>query len=149
MTKYEFLKGLREALEGTVSEAQINENISYYDRYVTDEIIKGRSEEDVVAELGNPRLIAKTISETAGPDNSKARTYSDTDDHATYSTYNRTHTTKVPGWLVSILGVIALILAVVIIVAIISGILWLFVRVVLPIVLVALLVGFVVRLFRK
>ena len=69
MRKTEFLQELREALDGEVSASVIQSNISYYDQYISQEAAKGRSEEEVIEEIGSPRLIAKTIidsSEGAG-----------------------------------------------------------------------------------
>ena len=69
MRKTEFLQELREALDGEVSASVIQSNISYYDQYISQEASKGRSEEDVIEEIGSPRLIARTIidsSEGAG-----------------------------------------------------------------------------------
>lgn len=149
MTKYEFLKGLREALEGSISESQINENISYYERYITDEIIKGRNETDVVEELGNPRLIAKTIAETATPEKSETKKYREPENYGTNRNNSTEHTTKIHGWLARIIGILIAILGVIVIVAIVSGILWLLFSVVLPIVIVAIIVAFIVRLFKK
>ena len=69
MRKTEFLQELREALDGEVSVSVIQSNISYYDQYISQEAAKGRREEEVIEEIGSPRLIAKTIidsSEGAG-----------------------------------------------------------------------------------
>ncbi|MFR3283620.1 MAG: HAAS signaling domain-containing protein [Clostridium fessum] len=69
MRKTEFLQELREALDGEVSASVIQSNISYYDQYISQEAAKGRREEEVIEEIGSPRLIAKTIidsSEGAG-----------------------------------------------------------------------------------
>lgn len=68
MTKFEFSHKLRKALSGRVSHTVVNENVAYYENYIDTEIRKGRREEDVLAELGDPRLIAKTIIDTAGED---------------------------------------------------------------------------------
>ena len=59
MRKTEFLQELREALDGEVSASVIQSNISYYDQYISQEAAKGRSEEEVIEEIGSPRLIAK------------------------------------------------------------------------------------------
>ena len=61
MRKTEFLQELREALDGEVSASVIQSNISYYDQYISQEAAKGRREEEVIEEIGSPRLIAKTI----------------------------------------------------------------------------------------
>lgn len=69
MRKAEFLKELQEALAGEVSSAVIRENLNYYDQYISQETASGRGEEEVLEELGSPRLIARTIidsSEAAG-----------------------------------------------------------------------------------
>lgn len=65
MTKQEFLHNLTVALNLNVSDAVIHEQLAYYDKYISDEIAKGRSETEVIESLGSPRLLAKTIIETA------------------------------------------------------------------------------------
>lgn len=64
MTRQEFLQELRIALQGEVNQAAINEHIRYYEGYIVEESRKGKSEEEVIAQLGNPRLIAKTLIDT-------------------------------------------------------------------------------------
>ena len=44
MTRAEFLQGLRTELEGRVPYSVIQENIRYYDSYISDEISKGADE---------------------------------------------------------------------------------------------------------
>lgn len=61
MKKAEFLQELRETLAGEVSAAVIQENIAYYDSYISEQTASGRSEEAVLEEIGSPRLIARTI----------------------------------------------------------------------------------------
>ena len=90
MTKDAFLEELKEALDGNVSPALLNENIRYYDEYIETERLKGRSEGEILYSLGDPRLIARTIIDTAdagdrrGYDSSGAGTangsYEDYDD---------------------------------------------------------------------
>lgn len=64
MTKETFLEELRLALQGNISQIQVNEQLQYYDNYITRQTRVGRSEEQVLEELGSPRLIAKTIIDT-------------------------------------------------------------------------------------
>lgn len=64
MNKEEFLRHLRQALAGDVPQGVIEENIRYYDSYITGEVRNGQSEESVIASIGDPRLIAKTIVDT-------------------------------------------------------------------------------------
>ena len=61
MTRREFLDGLRTALGNDLSGSVIQENVDYYNGYISDEVRKGRQEEDVIAELGDPWVIARTI----------------------------------------------------------------------------------------
>ena len=56
MTKQEFLEGLRERLLEEGADVLVPENLNYYDSYIEEEKQKGRTEEDVLAELGNPAL---------------------------------------------------------------------------------------------
>ncbi len=65
MTKLEFLSGLETALSGEVSQQVFLENMQYYRGYIEDELRKGRSEGEVLEELGSPRLIARTIIDAA------------------------------------------------------------------------------------
>lgn len=51
MTRAEFLQGLRTELEGRVPYSVIQENIRYYDSYISDEISKGADEAEVTETL--------------------------------------------------------------------------------------------------
>lgn len=61
MNKGEFIEKLGEALAGEVVQSVIQENIRYYDNYISGEVRNGSREEDVIAAIGDPRLIARTI----------------------------------------------------------------------------------------
>lgn len=61
MTKSEFLEILRQQLDGEMPSGEIYSNIHYYDQYIDKELSSGKTEEDVMNELGDPRLIAKTL----------------------------------------------------------------------------------------
>ncbi len=61
MSKQEFLDTLRRALARELSEGEVADNINYYWNYIEQEIAFGKSEEQVLSELGDPRLIARTI----------------------------------------------------------------------------------------
>lgn len=77
MGKYDFINILKETLEDEVSENTIKENINYYNNYIDNEVIKGKSETEVLEQLGDPRLIAKTIIETSSiKNNGGTYTYS-------------------------------------------------------------------------
>ncbi|MCD7837040.1 MAG: DUF1700 domain-containing protein [Lachnospiraceae bacterium] len=96
MTKKEFIDKLRAALNGRIPTAKVTENVNYYEDYINTEIRKGRTEQEVLASLGEPRLIAKTIiqttpdsdtsAQTAGYDgNNQDGTYQDADGRNAYS----------------------------------------------------------------
>lgn len=61
MSKQEFLETLRRALARELSESEVADNINYYWNYIEQQIAMGKSEEQVLLELGDPRLIARTI----------------------------------------------------------------------------------------
>ena len=61
MTKRQFMEELRSSLEGMVSQVVIQENMNYYEDYINEQIRNGKNEQDVLNELGSPRLIARSI----------------------------------------------------------------------------------------
>ncbi len=61
MTKQEFLDELRQSLSGVVSSESIMDAYRYYATYIEEEMRGGKSEEQVVEELGRPSLIARSI----------------------------------------------------------------------------------------
>ncbi len=61
MTRDEFLRTLAAKLSREMSQAEIEGQLSYYQGYIDAEIAKGNPEEEVVASLGDPALIAKTL----------------------------------------------------------------------------------------
>ena len=63
MTKQEFLEQLRKALGSRVSSSVVNENISYYEEYIATHVRAGKTEESVIAGLGDPRLLARSIAD--------------------------------------------------------------------------------------
>lgn len=61
MNKLEFLNGLRQALVLKMDENKIQEQIKYYEDYIESEVHQGRTEAEVVAELGDPWILAKNL----------------------------------------------------------------------------------------
>ena len=61
MEKMEFLNVLRIHIQGVDDIAFVNDTMNYYENYIETEIRKGKSEEEVINNLGDPRLIAKSI----------------------------------------------------------------------------------------
>lgn len=66
MDKREFLEKLTHALAGQVSASVIEENIRYYSSYLDEQTQNGKTAAQVLEELGDPRLIARSIIEANG-----------------------------------------------------------------------------------
>lgn len=75
MNKYDFMTQLDECLRGNVSETERMESVSYYKNYIDDEIRKGKTEQEVLSELGSPMGIAKSIIEARGRDHTENDVY--------------------------------------------------------------------------
>ncbi len=71
MTQIEFVTELEQALRGNVNERVIQENVRYYNSYISEQKAAGKSDEEIFASLGSPRLIAKTIIDTSGEANAQ------------------------------------------------------------------------------
>lgn len=69
MNRQEFLNTLRSQLSGEVSSREVEENIRYYDEYIRDAMENGKSESQILNEIGSPFLIARTIIETSNKAN--------------------------------------------------------------------------------
>ena len=65
MNKKEFLQALRGELINSVSGQIIEEQLRFYSEYIDTEMGEGRGEEEVVAELSAPNLLARSIIEAA------------------------------------------------------------------------------------
>lgn len=61
MNKIEFVEQMRRSLSSIDDYTFVNETVAYYENYIESQIRMGKSEEQVMQELGDPRLIAKSI----------------------------------------------------------------------------------------
>jgi len=61
MNKIEFIEQMRRSLSSIDDYTYVNDTIAYYENYIESRIRMGKSEEQVMEELGDPRLIAKSI----------------------------------------------------------------------------------------
>ena len=61
MSREEFLRGLEEALAGEVPGSVVRDNLNYYSSYLSQELAKGRTMEEIIEEIGEPRIVARTI----------------------------------------------------------------------------------------
>lgn len=64
MEKNEFLRILRDSLNGEIPAYAIDGHMRYYEEYLSN-ISDGKSEEEKLKQLGDPRLIARTIIDTS------------------------------------------------------------------------------------
>lgn len=108
MTRQEFLDALRRALNRDLSAEEVEENIAYYDSYISSQVREGQEEAQVIARLGDPRLIARTILQV---DENR------TSDRASV------HTFHVSGWKVTAV-LIVLLLLVCVIVGTVAAVVW-------------------------
>ncbi len=61
MTKHDYLDTISRTLSGRVKPSVQQETVQYYKEYIDAEIVKGTSEDMVLATLGDPRLLARTV----------------------------------------------------------------------------------------
>lgn len=146
MTKEEFLYELKKELSALDSAEATAYNFRYYSDYIDAEIAKGRSEQEVLDELGNPRWLVNSIKESGdygrvqdiieGPlENIRSN---DEDDQ-------KMHTIRIEGMKARILGVAILAIFLLFLVAIfyILGKIFVFLLpVLIPILLICLIFGF-------
>lgn len=64
MNKQRFLDILGNTLEDSLPAQKVSGHVAYYREYIEEQVRLGKREEDVLAMLGDPRLIARTIVET-------------------------------------------------------------------------------------
>ena len=118
MTKIEFLEELKMALASRVSAQEAIENLNFYEDYINTQVRMGRTEEEVLAELGEARLLARNIAESRkyASDGSE-KTYDNTGkygedskkDNAYYGN-NKTKSVKLPGWLIALFVIVIIII---------------------------------------
>ena len=65
MKRSEFLTELKEQLSFELPERLVRENIDFYNNYISDEVRAGKTEAEVLSDLGEPRLIARTVIDAA------------------------------------------------------------------------------------
>lgn len=146
MDRTEFIDRLQRALAGGVNSSRVAENVQYYREYIDVEIRKGRSEEEVLASLGDPRLLAKSIIEAnkrAGISEGTNRTYdeeTDTDKYGKRDQTGRINAVRVPGWLVLLIAVVIFLL--------IIGVAFSMISFLAPIIIPVLVVVLVVNYFK-
>lgn len=79
MSRQDFIDALKRALYGKIDDFTLADHIQYYEGYIVQEIVSGKSEQEVLDELGDPRLIARTLLEAADTKTSSYTEYIVTD----------------------------------------------------------------------
>lgn len=81
MYRAEFLDILKTQLSGQMHEGKIGAHLRYYEDYIQSKVRAGTPEEEVIAQLGDPRLIAKTLLDTDTGEEvyEESRSYSESD----------------------------------------------------------------------
>lgn len=142
MDRTEFLDKLQHALAGGLNSSKVAENVQYYREYIDVEIRKGRGEEEVLASLGDPRLLAKSIIEAnkrAGLNEGTNRTYDEETPQNVYGEQQETaHTVRMPGWLIILIVVVIFLLIIGVVFSMIS----IFAPIIIPVLIVLLVVNF-------
>lgn len=147
MDKQEFVDKLRMALTGRVAPELVAENVNYYEDYINTQIRMGKSELMVLEELGDPRLIAKTIIDTHGQPEVSGAEYqenayrsSDYQEERGAQTGPTIRGIQLPRWLWIVIVSIGVILLISVVFSILSFLA--------PFIIVMLVVVFLVKLFR-
>ena len=141
MNRTEFLDTLRSQLSGQMHEGKVAAHVRYYEDYIRQEMNRGRSEQEILEELGDPRLLARTIVETSSLKNPDTVYTVDEEGQNSYGTSeDRVKIHTFTGWKATLLMVVVVAAIILFIVAILGLAFYL-----LPIILV---VGAVIWLFR-
>lgn len=162
MTKADFISGLREALEGNLPSRAVEEQIIYYNQYITEEAGKGKSEEEVIQALGDPWVLAQTIIEAEG--GVDFQTVYDTDGEPIREERDRRHNTerrssgayndqeygnvhvfRFDKWWKKLLLILTVVMVVLFVVAVITGL----VQFLMPLIIPLLLIFFVIRIIEN
>lgn len=148
MNRQEFLQKLKEALENDLSGRIVQDNLNYYSQYIADEIKKGRAEQEVVDELGDPWMIARTIidtqavhieNETTGEYGSQEQSYDRPDPFKS----SGVHIFGLDTWWKKLLVIVAVIAIVCIVFSIITGIISLVAPIAVPVLIIVIIVQIV------
>ncbi len=159
MDKQEFIDKLKVALNNDLAPSMVAEHVKYYEGYIHSELQKGRSEEAVMASLGDPRLIARTIIQTnttedgsqkkGGYQNASYQEGSYQSGACGAGSYQQTarrdqgtisRRYSMPGWLWGLVVVLILVVLIGLVMSVLSFLA--------PILIPIVVVGFLVKLFR-
>lgn len=152
MTKQDFLESLRCTLNGNISPATVEEHIRFYDGYFRTEASKGKSEAEIAAGLGEPRILARTLIDAAGRAGDEyAQKKSQYGGEAGPEEYHRPNASgesagmlrkvQMPGWLLALIVIAVLLVVLRIVGTIIFALL--------PYMIPVVIVVYVIKLIRR
>lgn len=137
----QFLRELEDALKGEVSEYEYRDSLSYYREYFREQMSLGKSEREIVDQLGSPRLIARSIIDARGVEEESGQSeyYDNTKDTGSeqdeyYHSRGKNSLTKKLGGILTIILVLFL--------------LGIVLRAILPLALIIIPVFLIIRLFQ-
>lgn len=147
MNREEFLARLKTALGGNINSSLVQENLDYYNNYITEEMRKGKSEQEILEMLGDPWILARTI--IAANDGTDRETVYEAG--GTSSSYSEKKTgesakgglldlLRMDTWWKKLLVILVVVMVVLLVVSIVTGLVRLLAPLVLPLMIVALIV---------
>ena len=147
MTKIEFLEKLKEALMEDVDMQTVRENVEYYDGYIRGETASGRSEEEVLDELGDPWIIARTIIDAQGQNRQGEYEYEAPQEQYGRSTSGTVKTSfwAFDTWWKKLLLILVIVGIISVVLSVVAGLVSLVMPVLIPVLVVVIVVKMVKR----
>lgn len=143
MNRYEFIDDLRRCLSAELNAASVNEHITYYEQYIDMQLKKGKTEQEVLEELGSPRLIAKSIVVSEREKNN----YYNKEESTLNNERNRQSNETVH---ISFKSIITVLIVILLIVVVVVAIFMVFIiRFLLPIILIGVGISFIIKTIKR
>lgn len=146
MNRSEFLSQLEAALQGNMPAGEIRENIVYYSNYIEEEIRNGKSETEVLEMLGDPWIIAKTLTDVEnGTDRETVyeaggQYQSSEEQRNPYGQGERLHVYRLDTWWKKLLLILGIVMIVLLVITIIAGVLNFLAPVLVPLLIIMIVV---------
>ena len=141
MDRRQFLDELQRALSSDLAQRDIQDNIEYYNDYIRSEIAKGRTESEVLDELGDPWMLARTIKDSKGYESAQDVVFETTDDGVKMENSGTDSSEK----LKKIKNIVVTILIIIAVLFLIRGI----IRLVLPIAIPLIAIYIIVKIIKS
>lgn len=152
MTRFEFLSKLKEALTLELDEYAVKEHVDYYSSYIMDELAQGRTEREILDELGDPWAIARSIISMEEASSSGRTVYESydsvknkTDDRYEEQKKAKTYSFQTSSKWKTLLVILGIIGVIAVLFTIIGGIISLLMPILVPVIVIML----VFRLFNR